>query len=289
MGDGGCGVAEAARGLLLDTFPHADPLWLGGEERDERRVDAFLIRDPAGDRAYHVTGLRIDGVLVPDLVSEYPHIPFDSGAVNAKPPRWAEPGVFVSVVAVRSPGAVAVRLARGGRVDTVPVRHGHCVAVDWGTGWLAAGGRPVPEALLVDGAWLPSLSARVAVTDEDFRRAIIAGFRPGVKGGSWAADELFLEDGPFEEKLRMVECVLDAAADGEVLSDWGRGCLAAGPVENLIGHALLDYVTSRADIRARWVPLLRDAWWSSEPPDVRARMRALLDGPDKDVPGRRVR
>ena len=30
---------------------------------------------------------------------------------------------------------------------------------------------------------------------------------------------------------------------------------------------------------ARWVPLLRGTYWSSEPSDVRARLQALLTGP----------
>lgn len=45
----------------------------------------------------------------------------------------------------------------------------------------------------------------------------------------------------------MVECVLDAPG----LSSLGRGFLAAGPVENLIGTELLDLVETDANIRAR--------------------------------------
>jgi hypothetical protein len=36
---------DDARRFLLYDFPHADPQWLGGEERGERRVDFFLVKD----------------------------------------------------------------------------------------------------------------------------------------------------------------------------------------------------------------------------------------------------
>lgn len=73
----------------------------------------------------------------------------------------------------------------------------------------------------------------------------------------------------------MVECVLDAPG----LSSLGRGFLATGPVENLIGTELLDLLETDANIRARWVPQLRGTYWSSEPPAIRRRLRALLGLP----------
>ena len=50
----------------------------------------------------------------------------------------------------------------------------------------------------------------------------------------------------------------------------------AQPVD-LVGHDLLDHIERDADTRARWVPLLRGTYWHSEPPDVRERVRILLD------------
>ena len=70
--------------------------------------------------------------------------------------------------------------------------------------------------------------------------------------------------------------LVEAFLDDPDLSNFAHGCLAAGPVENLVGHALLDHVTASAENRARWVPLLCVPYWHSEPPDVRRRLHALL-------------
>ena len=70
----------------------------------------------------------------------------------------------------------------------------------------------------------------------------------------------------------MIECILDAPD----LSRGGRGFLAAGPVENLIGTELLDIIEGDAGVRARWVPLLHGTYWSSESPAIRRRLRILL-------------
>ena len=129
--------------------------------------------------------------------------------------------------------------------------------------------------MCVAGVWHPTVSGLVAATADSFR----AGYRAYHEGGGcdhgWAPDS-FHGDGSFADKLAIVETILD---DPD-LSDFAHGCLAAGPVENLIGHALLDHVMSSAENRARWVPLLRVAYRHSEPPDVRRRLHALLGTTD---------
>ena len=119
------------------------------------------------------------------------------------------------------------------------------------------------------------MSSVVAATAEAFRRAYVA-YANGHKHGcaNWASDAFF-EPGTFAETFRMIECILNAPD----LSPAGLGFLAAGPVENLIGMELLDTIEGNAGVRARWVPLLRGTFWSSEPPAVRRRLRVLLGLP----------
>lgn len=271
-------TSEPARQLLLQYFPGTDPTWLAGEAWGERRVDAFVVGSGPDARPYHVASLLIDGSFVPDVVSEYPHIPYDTAQVNAKPPRGAEPGVFVTTTAVHPPTATQARFVQRGARRVASVVGGHCALFDWDAGWLPAADRPRPNALLVEGAWVPTVSPSVAATCEAFRRAYAAYYDAGGQGDDWAV-MAFFEDGSFAEKVQMVECVL--GDDG--LSPLGLGCLSAGPVENLIGHDLLDYIERDADTRARWVPLLRGTYWHSEPPDVRERLGALL-GVDVPLP-----
>lgn len=274
---------DAARQLLQEYFPGSEPVWFGGEARGDRRIDAFLNASPSEDRAYYVVSLRIDGCFVADVVSEYPHIPYDTAWVNAKPPRGAACGVFVTVEQVHPPYATAARFTHRGGLRTAEVRHGWCALFDWDTVWLRMADTARPEALQVGGAWVPTVSSLAAATPEAFCRAYAARCEAG--GGKDAAPDWavmsFFDTGTFAEKVRMVECILDGGVSNHVL-----GCVAAGPVEDLIGHELLDYVTCNAERQARWVPLLRGTYWSSEPPGVRVRLQALLALPDRDTPRR---
>lgn len=264
---------EAARRLLLDYFPGCDPAWFGGEAHGERRIDVFLIGSASEDRVYCVASLWIDGCFVPDVVSEYPHVPYDTARVNAKPPRSAEPGVFASVTQVYPADATAVRFIHRGQVRMGPAIGGWCALFDWDTMWLLGADTPKPEALHIGGSWVPTVSSLAAATPEAFCAAYGAYCdTAGPRGTApdWAVMSFF-EDGTFAEKVHMVECLLDGGLSPDAL-----GCVAAGPVEDLIGHALLDYVTHDATRLARWIPLLRGTYWRSEPPDIQARLRALL-------------
>ena len=146
---------------MLDYFPHTNPIRLGSEERDDRRVDTFLVREAGGDRAYSVLSLKIDATFVPDIVSEYPHIPYATAHANAKPPRWNEVGVYATSTTVHSPAATRARFSQYGTVREAPVIAAHCVLYDWDKPWLAAENRPQPIALFIDRAWTPTVSSFV--------------------------------------------------------------------------------------------------------------------------------
>lgn len=79
------------------------------------------------------------------------------------------------------------------------------------------------------------MSGLVAATADGFRNGYRAYYDDGARDDDWAPRD-FYEDGSFAEKRAIVEAVLD----GPGLSDFAHGCLAAGPVEDLIGHDLLD-------------------------------------------------
>lgn len=265
---------------MRDHFPGFDPAWFGGEANGDRRVDAFLVPLASETREYFVASLRIDGCFVPDVVSDYPHIPYDTAWVNAKPPRSAERGVFVTVEQVYPPDATAARFTHRGGLRTAAVSHGWCALFDWDTTWVDTAARAKPEALQVGGTWVATVSSLVAATPEAFHRAY-AAYRHGDRADKAAPDwavMAFFEPGTFVEKLRMIECLLDGG-----LSDQALGILAAGPVEDLISHDLLDYITPSAERQARWVPLLRGTYWDLEPPDIRARVEALLAPPGRST------
>ena len=198
---------EAARQLLLDYFPGCDPAWFGGEAHGERRLDVFLVGSASEDQVYCVASLCIDGCFVPDVVSEYPHVPYDTAWVNAKPPRGAETGVFASVTQVQSPDATAVRFTHRGQARTAPVIGGWCALFDWDTMWLLGANTPKPEALHIGGRWVPTVSSLAAATPEAFCAAYGAFYdTEGPRGTApdWAVMSFF-EDGTFAEKLHMVE------------------------------------------------------------------------------------
>lgn len=259
----------AARDLVLSYLPNSDPLWLGGAAHGERRLDVFHVA--AGDVHLHVLSLAIDGSFVPEIVATNPHVPYDTALADAKPPRGDAVGVFAWTERVHAPGATQARFDWGGRERTAPVTAGHALLIDWDTPWPRYATRPRPRALRIAGLWQPTVSGLVAATAAGFRDGYRAYYDGRARDDDWAPGS-FYEKGSFAEKLAMVEAVLD----GPGLSDFAHGCLAAGPVEDLIGHELLDYVEASAGNRARWVPLLRGTYWSSEPPDVRGRLCALL-------------
>ncbi len=274
-------LANEARQLLLDCLPGTSPIWLGGEERGEHRIDTFLLRQPSDDSVYAVLSLAIDGTFVPDVVSEYPHVPYATVHANAKPPRSGDIGVDATVATIHSPGATRGRFAQRGGVREAAVIAGHCVLFDWDTPWLATADRPRPLALLIGDAWTPTVSSLVAATARDFGRGYLAhhaAYGQGRREHDWAR-EPFFESGHREEKIAMIEAILDVADP----ADDALGSLAAGPVEDLISHELLDYITSSGERRTRWVPLLRGTYWHNEPPDLRTRLVELLGRPSPSV------
>lgn len=256
--------------LARSYLPGAALIWIGGEQTATHRLDAFHHVD-GEDRALFVLSTAVEGVLVPDVVSFHPHIPYDTTFANARPPRGDLIGVFAWLGRVHSPTATQVRFAVEGSARQVAVREAHALVVEWETPWPSSASRPRPEALLIDGTWQPTVSGLVAATDDDLRRGYRDYYDGGDKGDDWAVCA-FLEDGSFAEQVAMVEAVL---ADSG-LSDFAHGCLAAGPVEDLISDALLDYVIARPDRQARWTPLLRRTYWQSEPTHIRQRLSELL-------------
>ncbi|WP_375465359.1 hypothetical protein [uncultured Methylobacterium sp.] len=270
---------HAARQCLLGYFPGNDPIHLGGEERGEHRVDTFLVPEAGNSRGYSVLSLRIDASFVPDVVSEYPHIPYATGLANAKPPRSREIGVHATTEPVRSPAATRARFAQCGAVREAPVVAGHCVLYDWDTPWLAAENRPRPVALLVDGAWTPTVSPLVAATAADFRLGYVAHCEAEANDRhrhAWAHD-VFYDSRDTGAKIGLVEAILDGDdVPGGVIAG-----LSAGPVEDMIGHELLDHVTSNRERRARWSEVLRFAYWVNEPADVQDRLVALFGDPQR--------
>ena len=267
-------LTDEARQLLLDTFPGTNPTWLGGEERGEHRIDTFLLGEPSDDSVYSVLSLAIDGTFVPDVISEYPHVPYATVHANAKPPRSGEIGVYATVETIHSPDATRARFSHCGGVREAAVIAGRCVLYDWDTPWLATEDRARPLALLIDNAWAPTVSSLVAATARDFGRGYLAhhaAYGEGRREYDWAR-EPFFERGHWEEKIAMVEAILDVADP----ADDALGSLSAGPVEDLISHELLDYIASSGERRARWIPLLRGAYWHNEPPDLQTRLVELL-------------
>lgn len=261
---------DAARDLVLSYLPNGYPLWLGGEEHGAHRLDVFHLPPPADD-TLSVLALAIDGTFVPDVVSTYPHVPYDTVLANARPPRGEALGVFAWVERVHAADATQARFAWGGRERIAPVTAGHALLIDWDTPWPRYSTRPRPQALCIAGRWQPTVSSLAAATVAGFREGYRAYYDDGARGDDWAA-QAFYQFGSFSEKVAMVEAVLD----GPGLSDFAHGCLAAGPVEDLIGSDLLDYIEASAAVRARWVPLLHGTYWSFEPPEIRQRLRALL-------------
>lgn len=269
-GSDGPDVREAGR-FLRACRPGLDAVWLGGDARGDRRVDAFRGGDAARRGTSYVLSRRVDGRFAPDAVSDYPHVPYAAEHVNAKPPRARETGAFAFVEEVHAPDATRVRFARGGAVQDVAVIAGHCTLVAWDTAWIARDDWPAPLALLTGAGWVPAVSRFAAATPGDLRRAYIDFHALHRPQDDWVV-ELFHERLSLAEAVGLVECILEA--DG--LCDRCRGSLAAGPVEDLIGHDLLDHVERDAATRARWIPLLRRACWTSEPADIQQRLRDLL-------------
>lgn len=265
---------DDARQLLASYFPGVPLRWFARSERGERRVDAFLADAEDAVRPYFVASLLIDACFVAEAVSEYCHIPYDPALINAKPPRWDAPGVFVTVWPVHPPDATQARFLHRGIMRTTAVVAGYCALFEWDTAWLATQDRPMPSALLADGAWQPTVCPAVAASAVAFGRAYAAYRDAGQQGDRWAVDAWY-ETETFDDRVRMVESVL--ATPG--VTDACRGALAAGSVEDLIGRDLLDRLERDPAMRARWVPLLRDAYWSREPPDVRRRLCILLGLP----------
>ena len=183
---------DDARRLLASHFPTVPLTWFGSGEHGEHRVDAFLAGPPEATEAFYILSLHIGGCFVADVVSEYPHLPYDPGAVNAKPPRSGETGVFVTTWPVHPDRATQAQFSHRGATRTADVHAGHCALFDWDTAWLATGDRPKPTALQVDGTWQPTVSGLVAATPDAFGRDYVA-YANGDKrgGGSWASDAFF--------------------------------------------------------------------------------------------------
>ena len=269
---------DDTRQFLMAYLPGVPLRWLGADEHGERRVDVFLAEEDGELRPYYVTSLRIDGCFVAEAASQCRHIPYDPALVNAKPPRGAAPSVFVTTWPVHSPDAMQVRFVQCAAVRTVPVVAGHCALFDWDVPWLRTIDCPAPVALLIGGTWQPTVSRSVAATAMDFGQAYAAHHDTRRTSSRWAVDAFF-ETGLFEDRLRMIEAVLEVPD----VSGWCLGCLAAGPVENLIGRELLDLLERDAAMRGRWMPLLRDTHWHNEPPDIRRRLSVLLGLPPEPV------
>ncbi|WP_152048710.1 hypothetical protein [Aureimonas psammosilenae] len=251
-------------------LPNATLIWIGGERNGQHRLDAFHHVE-AEDRTLFVLSTAIEGVLVPDVVSFYPHIPYDTTFANARPPRSDLFGVFAWVERVHSPMTTEVRFTKGGSTQQAVVREAHALIVEWDTPWPSQASRPGPEALLIEGTWQPTVSSFLAATGDDLRRGYWDYYDGGDKSDDWAVGS-FREAVSFTEKVAMVEAVLA----GRDLSDFAYGCLAAGPVEDLISDELLDYVTAHPDRLARWVPLLQRTYWHAEPAPIRQRLKQLL-------------
>ena len=275
-------MREAGR-FLRARRPGLDAVWLGGDSRGDCRVDAFRGGDAARPDTSYILSRRVGGRFAPDVLSDYPHIPYAAEHVNAKPPRARETGAFAFVEEVHAPDATRVRFAWGGGVQDLPVIAGHCTLVAWDTAWIARDDWPAPLALLTGAGWVPAVSRFAAATPGDLRRAYVDFHTLHRPQDDWVV-ELFRERLTVAEAVGLVECILEA--DG--LCDLCRGSLATGPVEDLIGHDLLDHVERDAATRARWIPLLRRASWTSEPADIRQRLRDLLGTPVPLLAPRRV-
>lgn len=245
-------------------------LWIGGESSGPHRIDAFHLGNGENQTLFVLSTLT-EGVFIPDLVSLDPYIPYDTALAEARQPNSQAIGVSAWVERVHSPGATEIRFAVGEGRRQAPVHNAHTLVVDWDTQGLNWMSRPRPEALLIDGDWQPTISRQLAATAQDLRRGYRDYYDGGAKGDDWAVGS-FYDVGSFGEKVAMVEAILE----GSNLSDFAHACLAAGPVEELIGDDLLDYITAQADRQARWIPLLRQTYWHSEPAHIRERLGRLL-------------
>lgn len=263
-------AAGDALAFARSYLPAATLVWIGGEQSDTHSLNVFHNVD-AEDQTLFVLSTGIEGVLVPDVVSFQPHIPYDTAFANVHPPHSELIGVFAWVERVHSPMATEVLFAVEGSTRQATVRNGFALIVEWDTPWPSGASRPHPEALLIGGAWQRTISAQVAAIGDDLRRGYRDYYDAGAKGDDWAVDSFF-KDGSFAEKVAMVEAIL---ADSD-MSDIAHACLAAGPVEDLISDDLLDYITARPDRQALWVPLLRRTYWHSEPAHIRQRLSELL-------------
>jgi len=261
---------DNAQQLLATYFPNASLKWFGGDEHGERRVDAFLVGQGTKARPYYVTSLRIDGCFVSEAVSAHYHLPYDPHLIDVKP-HPSVPGVSVTTWTIHPPCAVEARFIQRGDVRIAPVIAGHCALFDWNVIGMDGDSCLTADALFIKGVWQPTVSRLVAATATEFVRAYAAYRDTKQASDSWAVDAFF-DAGSFADKLRMVESVLDTPD----VSDWCLGCLAAGPVEDLIGCELLDLLERDATMRARWIPLLRGTYWQYEPREVRRRLSAML-------------
>lgn len=85
-GSDGPEVREASR-FLRARRPGLDAVWLGGDARGDRRVDALRGGDAARPGTSYVLSRRVDGRFAPDAVSDSPHIPYAPSRMSTRASR----------------------------------------------------------------------------------------------------------------------------------------------------------------------------------------------------------
>jgi len=265
---------SAERDFFLTYFPQANPLFLASEIHGDIKIDVFAFdsSDNESDEYAIVSELR-NGKFIPLAVTDFRHIPYDPMKRDQRPPS-TDIGVFVAIESIHEPQATKLLLRYKGADLEKEIIGGRAVQFCWDTVWPDSSQQPKPVALYVRDHWVPTLCTGVAATADTFYHASY-NYRLDhqKKDYEWAADCYF--GFSREEKFEMLIALVERVPE----HDSYIGYLGAGPVEDLMGDELLDFIEKDVANRAKWKAIIKTSHYDFEQGECLRRIKKLLAGP----------
>jgi len=262
---------KSAHDFLLDYFPNADTEEIGSAENDRIHVTAFLVQAVDEVGSYYVVSEKHGSDYVPKAISIYPHIPYDLSLVNTNLRNEKTLGLFVSVVEIYDANAIKVKFRQSETIRIVDVVAHHVVLFDWDLEWPNRPSQPQAFEILLQDEWVPTVAPGIPGTVDAFFAAYSQYYPTLDRRFSWAG-RAFSDMETWEERLALVQSIVDRAPDNAHFLD----NLAAGPVEDLLNHKLLDHIERDQINKSKWCRMLRGVYTHSEPTDVAKRVEKII-------------
>ena len=179
--------------------------------------------------------------------------------------------MFVTIEPAYAHNATGARFLHQDGIREAAVNNGHAVLYTWDTIWPRTADQPRAAALEQAGVCQAVVPGRLALP-EDFARAY-AAYAGSKDHENWWAVSAFFDARNWDERFALAMAVLDRI---DLLDDRHFGGFGAGPIEDLLGHDLMDVAEADTGRTETWRSLLRATYWHLEPEDVRQRVARYL-------------